>query len=242
MTEPASIRAHAAVPFMNPMSEAAVDAAIAALPLPATGAPRVVETGCGAAELLLRILAAHPGATGVGVDPDPHALARARAAADARGLSVELVEARAQDAALEPGSFDLVVNVASSHAHGGFPAALAELAALARPDGGIVLLGEGYWAAPPSDAFLQALGGATADELPLGLDALRAATAAVGLTALDVRTATAADWAAYEEGLAAEAERHDDPDAVAYARRIRDRRALADGATTMGFALLTLRR
>jgi SAM-dependent methyltransferase len=196
VTEPASIRAHAAVPFMNPMSEADVDAAIAALPLPATGAPRVVETGCGAAELLLRILAAHPGATGVGVDPDPHALARAQAAAEARGRAVELVEARAQDAALEPGSFDLVVNVASAHAHGGFPAALGELAA----------------------------------------------TAAAGLTPVDVRTATTVDWAAYEEGLAAEAERYADDDAVAYAQRIRTRRALPDGTTTMGFALVTLRR
>jgi cyclopropane fatty-acyl-phospholipid synthase-like methyltransferase len=82
VTEPASIRAHAAVPFMNPFAEAAVDAAIAALDLP-PGA-RVVETGCGAAELLIRVLETHPDARGVGVDPDPHVLARARAAAAAR--------------------------------------------------------------------------------------------------------------------------------------------------------------
>jgi SAM-dependent methyltransferase len=243
VTEPASIRAHAAVAFMNPVSEADVDGAIAALALPA-GA-RVIETGCGAAEVLLRVLAAHPEARGCGVDPDPHALARARAHARERGLEarIDLVEATADDAPLEAGGHDLVVNVAASHAHGGFPEALDELAALARPDGGLVLLGEGFWATPPSDAFLAALGGATADELPLGLDALLAAADRAGLRPVaPPRVAAAADWAAYEEGLAAEAERHPDAEAQDYAARIRARRALPDGCTTLGFALLTLQR
>jgi SAM-dependent methyltransferase len=244
VSESASVRAHAAVPFMNPMTEADVDAAIAALPLPDGGAT-VLETGCGGAELLLRVLEAHPGAQGIGVDPDPDALARARAAAEARlapDRRPRLVEARAEDAALAAGAFDLVINVASSHAHGGFPAAIRVLAGLARPDGGLVLLGEGYWTRPPSSAYLEALGGATADELPAGVDALTAAARAADLEVLDVREASNADWAAYEEGLAAEAERHDDGDARAYARRIRERRALPDGGATMGFALLTLRR
>jgi SAM-dependent methyltransferase len=243
VTEPASLRAHAAVPFMNPLSEADVDAAIAGLALP-QGA-RVVETGCGAAELLLRVLEAHPGTRGVGVDVDAHALARARAAADARRLAgrVELVQARGEEAAAAGAPFDLVVNVASSHAHGGFPDALAALAALARPGGGLVLYGEGFWAAPPSEAFLTALGGATADELPLGVDALLDAARAAGLTpAGPPRVASAADWAAYEEGLAAEAERHHDAEASAYAARIRERRALPGGTTTLGFALSVLQR
>jgi SAM-dependent methyltransferase len=238
----ASIRAHAAVPFMNPLSERDVDLAIAALPLRA-GA-RVVETGCGMGELLLRVLEAHPTATGVGVDPDAEALAVAREAAGRRvpGRDLELLEARTDQASLEPGGFDLVINVAASHAHGGFPAALAELAALARPGSGLVLFGEGFWARPPSPAFLAALGGATVDELPLGRDALEAAASAAGLEPLATVEASPEDWADYEEGLAAEAERHDDADAADYARRIRERRALAEGANTLGFALITLRR
>jgi SAM-dependent methyltransferase len=238
----ASLRAHAAVPLMNPLAEADVDAAIAALAL-APGA-RVVETGCGAAEILLRVLEAHPAATGVGVDPDAGALDRARDAAARRvpGREPELIEAPADAAGLPAGGFDLVVNVAASHAHGGFPDALGALAALARPDGGLILLGEAYWTRPPSSAFLEALGGATADELPLGLDALVAATRAAGLEPLAVAQATQADWAAYEDGLATEAERYDDAGARTYARRIRERRALPGGATTFGFALLTLRR
>ncbi|MDX6731810.1 MAG: hypothetical protein QOC54_1758 [Baekduia sp.] len=238
----ASVRAHAAVPFMNPLSEAVVDGAIAALPL-APGA-KVVETGCGAAELLLCILEAHPEATGTGVDPDADSLAVAHAAAAARvpGREPELIAAPAAEAGLAPGSFDLVVNVAASHAHGGFPAALDELAALARPDGGLVLLGEGFWMREPSPAFLDALGGATPDELPLGLDALVAAARTAGLEPLQTAQATEPDFAAYEEGLAGEAERYDDEDARAYAQAIRARRALPGGATTFGFALLTLRR
>jgi SAM-dependent methyltransferase len=238
VTESASLRAHAAVPFMNPLSEADVDGAIAALELPA-GA-RVVETGCGAAVLLRRVLAAHPGARGVGVDPDGAALALARAVGASDRL--ELIEARAQDAGLAPGAFDLVVNVAASHAHGGFPAALDELAALARPDGGLILLGEGLWTREPSAAFLDALGGATADELPMGVDALVSAARAAGLQPLATALSSEADFAAYEEALATEAERYDDEDARAYAEAIRARRALPDGATTFGFALLTLRR
>jgi SAM-dependent methyltransferase len=238
----ASVRAHAAVPFMNPLSEADVDSAIAALPL-APGA-RVLETGCGGAELLLRILEAHPQATGTGVDPDADSLALARAGAAARlpGREPELIAAPAAGAGLAPGSFDLVVNVAASHAHGGFPAALDELAALARPEGGLVLLGEGFWTREPSAAFLEALGGATADELPLGVDALVAAARAAGLEPLATAQASESDFASYEEALAAEAERYDDEDARAYARGIRARRALPDGASTFGFALLTLRR
>ena len=93
------------------------------------------------------------------------------------------------------------------------------------------------------EAFLDALGGATADELPLGLDALLDAALAAGLRPIaPPRVATAADWAAYEEGLAAEAERYDDAEAQRYAARIRARRALPDGRTTLGFALVILRR
>jgi SAM-dependent methyltransferase len=237
----ASFLAHRELAFMNPMQEAATDTAIAALDLPA-GA-RVAETGCGSAELLLRVLEAHPTATGVGVDPDADAIAAAREAAARRvpGRAPVLIAATAADAALPEGSFDLMVNVAASHAHGGFPEALGELCALVRP-GGRILLGEGYWTQEPSPEFLAALGGATADELPLGLDALLAAVRAAGLEIEAVATASDADWAAYEEGLAEAAERLEGAEAAVYARRIRERRALPAGTTTFGFALLTLRR
>lgn len=237
-----SVLAHDGLPFMNPLPEAGIDAAIAALDVP-DGA-RVLETGCGSAELLLRVLERHAGAQGVGVDPDPDALARARCAAAARvpGREPELIEATAAGADLPPAAFEVVVNVASSHAHGGFPDALAALAVLARP-GGTVLLGEGFWTCEPSPEFLKALGGATADELPLGLEALVAAASAAGLEPIaEPVLSTEADLAAYELGLVANAETLGTPDGDAYAQLILERRALPCGTTTLGFALLTLRR
>jgi SAM-dependent methyltransferase len=229
----ASLLAHAGLPFANPLSTADVDAAIAELGL-GDGA-RVLETGCGTAELLRRVVERHPGVTALGVDPDADAIGRARP-----HEGVRLLVATAADADLAPAGFDAVVNVASSHAHGGFPAALEALAALTRP-GGIVLYGEGFWAREPSAEFLEALGGATRDELGDHEELLTAARAA-GLEPVFERVATAASWAGYEETLAANAERRDDPESAAYARRIRERRALPGGTTTLGFALLVLRR
>jgi hypothetical protein len=128
---------------------------------------------------------------GLGVDLDPDAIAEARQGA--AGLSAQF-EVRA--AAAVEGRFDAVINVGSSHARGGFPAALAVLRRLAP----VVLYGEGFWRRSPSDAFLAALRGE----------------------------------------LAANAERHGSPETLAYARRIRERRALPGGTDTLGFALLVL--
>jgi hypothetical protein len=107
-------------------------------------------------------------------------------------------------------------------------------------DGGAVVYGEGYWLQPPSAAFLDALGGATADELT-DLEGLRAAVRAAGFGIVQEELAGEDDWAAYEEATAANAERAGGEDALAYARRIRERRALPEGGRTLGFALLLLR-
>jgi SAM-dependent methyltransferase len=211
------------------VSEAAVDAAIAALPLSPDGL--VLDTGCGSGEMLIRTVRAHPGVHGLGVDLDADAIAVARERDP--GLPVRF---EVQDAATVQGSFDAVINVASSHAHGGFPQALAALRTLAP----ILLYGEGFWRRPPSDAFLDALGGATVDELA-DLDGLHAAVLDAGLEIVSEAIADDRDWAAYEETLAANAERDGGSDALDYARRIRERRALPDGTTTLGFSLLVLR-
>ena len=220
--------AHGGLAFAQPMSEAAIDAAIAAMPLPEDAL--VLDTGCGNGAILLRTLRAHPGARGLGVDLDPDAIAEARQGA--AGLSAQF---EVRDAAAVEGRFDAVINVGSSHAHGGFPAALAALRRLAP----VVLYGEGFWRRSPSDAFLEALGGATAEELS-DLEGLRAAAAHVGFAVVHEAVAGDEDWRRYEETLAANAERHGSPETLAYARRIRERRALPGGTDTLGFALLVL--
>ncbi|MDQ6817718.1 MAG: hypothetical protein M3018_10010, partial [Actinomycetota bacterium] len=141
-----------------------------------------------------------------------------------------------RDAATVEGRFDAVINVGSSRAHGGFPAALEALRAL----GPAVLYSEGFWQRSASKEFLAALGGATVDELS-DLDGLRAAIRDAGFDLVHESFASEHDWAGYEETLAANAERHGTPDTLAYARRIRDRRTLPDGTDTLGFALLVLR-
>lgn len=233
-----SVLAHDGLAFANPLAEADVERAIDAMNL--SPRARVVETGCGSAELLLRVLERYPSALGMGVDPDAEWLDRARAKARARGLGerAEFVQAAAEEAGLRRGSFDAVVNVAASHAHGGYRGALGALAALLRP-GGVALFGEGFWAHAPSAAFLEALGGATQDELP-SLDELVREARRVGLTSVFQAVASPDDWARYELTLAANAEEHGGPEADAYARRIRDRRALPEGDSTLGFALLVL--
>ena len=54
--------------------------------------------------------------------------------------------------------------------------------------------------------------------------------------------ASEGDWQRYELALAANAERDGGSDCLAYARRIRERRALPGGTDTLGFALFVLRR
>jgi SAM-dependent methyltransferase len=232
----ASHLAHRGLPFANPMSEAAVDRILAALRLP-PGA-LVLDTGCGSGEMLLRALACDPPWRGLGVDLDADAIAEARRRAAER-LPGRDVRFEVRDAADVTGRHDAVLNVGSSHVHGGWPGAPAALRALVA-DGGAVVYGDGYWHRPPSAAFLDALGGATADELP-DRAGLEAGVRAAGFAIEAAEDASEADWARYEETLAANAERAGDRDSLVYARRIRDRRALADGASTLGFALLLLR-
>jgi SAM-dependent methyltransferase len=211
------------------MSEAAVDEAIAALPLPQQA--RVLDIGCGSGEMLLRVLQRHAGAHGQGVDLDADAIREARRRAGTLPVRFEV-----RDAATLEEPFDAVISVAASHAHGGFPAALEAVRRL----GPVVLYGDGFWQRPPSLEFLAALGGATVDELP-DFAGLRDAVSDPGFDLVRAWVAAEDDWAHYEETLAANAERHGTPDTLAYAQRIRDRRALPGGTDTLGFALLVLR-
>jgi SAM-dependent methyltransferase len=224
----ASVIAHAGLVFAHPMSEAVVNAAVAALPLPSEAL--VLDTGCGSGETLLRVLRTHASARGLGVDLDAQAIAEARRRTRSLPARFEV-----RDAATIEGRFDAVINIGASHAHGGFPTVLEALKALAP----VALYGEGFWRKPPSEDFLAALGGATQDELS-DLDGLRAAVTEAGFHIAHQSIASEDDWTRYEETLAANAEHHGTSDTLAYARRIRHRRALPGGTDTLGFVLLIL--
>ena len=103
----------------------------------------------------------------------------------------------------------------------------------------VVLYGEGFWRRRPFEEFLAALAA------PQSMS-LRSRWSAGGdwgsrLDIVHESLATEADWAHYEETLAANAERHGSPDTLDYARAIRQRRALPGGSDTLGFALFVLR-
>jgi SAM-dependent methyltransferase len=204
---------------------------------------RALDVGCGPGELLVR-LAERTGCGGLGVDTSEIVIDEARRRAAARAPRAPL-EFQAVDAATVTGTFDLTACIGSSHALGGLDGALARLAELTRP-GGHVLLGDGFWAAEPPPDYLDALGGATRDELPDGLSALVRHGDAHGLRAAHVRVAGEDDWDRYEWTLMANGEHHlaqhpDAPEAEGL-REWNDRsRALLlgpGGRGTMGFALI----
>jgi cyclopropane fatty-acyl-phospholipid synthase-like methyltransferase len=221
--------AQAGLTFNAPLSEERAGALVAALPI--SPGHHVLDLGCGSGELLLRILAAHPATTGTGVDLDREALDRGVRAAAERSLQgrVELVEA---DVAAFVDHADIVVCVAASHAFGGPRDALASLRDCVTP-GGRVLYGDGFWAAPPSRAALEALG-----ELP-GLDALRDAAHEAGFRIERDEVSSLGEWDAFEMTWCAGLEASGLPEAVAFARE--RRREYEDGYRgAVGFSWLVL--
>jgi cyclopropane fatty-acyl-phospholipid synthase-like methyltransferase len=76
----------------------------------------VLDIGCGWGELMLRILEALPGASGLGIDVNAADLARGRRNAEARSLGgrVEFAEETASGTTRAPA--DLVLCLGASHA------------------------------------------------------------------------------------------------------------------------------
>jgi SAM-dependent methyltransferase len=230
----ASRIAHGELRLWNPLSERALDEAIALLAPPPGG--RVLDVACGRAEVLRRV------AERFDVDATGYDTDAALIESGPPGLDLQVRDSP------PPGPFDVALCIAASHALGGFPDALSALSELARP-GGEVLLGEGYWRRPPSAEYLDALGGASPDELPDYSGLMRAAEDA-GLTPLHASVASEADWDRYEWRLILNAERwaaaHPaDPGAevlLERAARARERMTMPGGRETLGFALVLLRR
>jgi SAM-dependent methyltransferase len=229
---------HGDLPFANPLAPGAIDEAIEEVELE-PGA-RVVDIGCGAGGLLALVKRYHPEVKTVGIEPS----APWAKAARERGVDV-VHEAALDDVLLAPASFDLVCNLASSHAIGSWDEALRVQAEWAKP-GGRALVGEGFWQRDPSESFLRdALGGATRDELPLHDELLDGARAA-GWEVVEETVASPGDWARYEETLIANGEAHlerdPDPDLRAWVDAAKARWNHPDGRDTLGFTLLRLRR
>jgi cyclopropane fatty-acyl-phospholipid synthase-like methyltransferase len=194
--------------FNAPLSDERASALLERLVVAPGG--HVLDLGCGRAELLLRLVAAHPGTTATGVDVDRAALDRARARAAALRLldRVDLVEA---DVTGFGDRGDVVLSVGSAHAWGGAEPALAALAGHLQP-GGLLLLGDGFWAAEPGEEARGIFG-----DLPAGLDGLVETAARAGFRVVDAAESSQAEWDAFESGWREGLLRSGRPDAVALA-------------------------
>ncbi|MFF8617293.1 SAM-dependent methyltransferase [Streptomyces sp. NPDC015350] len=236
--------------FHGPFSEAR--AARTVDRLGRTMPDRVLDIGCGWGELMLRVLDAVPGATGVGVDLDTESLARGRANAAARGLGgrVEFVEGAAAET--DHGLADLVLCLGASHAlsRAEPPRHIAEaLDALRRTvaPGGRVLLGEGFWQRPPTAAELDAMWpDAHAGEYQ-DLAGLVDLTVSAGFRPSWIETADAGEWEDFESGYQSDVEEwlatHPDHPLAAETRERVDRHRaswLKGYRGVLGMAYLTL--
>jgi len=189
--------------FHGPLSEAR--AARLVDRLTRNGPRTVLDIGCGWGELMLRLLAAVPDATGLGLDTDEGDLARGRDNARARGLGDRVTFIQESAVATTRGPADLVLCVGSSHAltevqpPGHTAAALGELRRLVTP-GGRVLLAEGFWHRTPTEAELAGMWpGTSAGEFG-DLAGLAGLAVGAGFRPAWIETATLEEWEDFESG------------------------------------------
>ena len=185
--------------FHGPLSEARAARLVARL---TRNHPR---TGCGWGELMLRILAAAPDATGLGLDTDEGDLTRGRDNAKVGGLEDRVTFARESGVGTTRGPADLVLCLGASHAltevqpPGHTAAALRELRRLVTP-GGRVLLAEGFWHRTPTEAELAGMWPGTSAAEFGDLASLVDRAVAAGFRPAWIETATLEEWEDFESG------------------------------------------
>jgi cyclopropane fatty-acyl-phospholipid synthase-like methyltransferase len=202
VADPSGFGSGAGLVFHGPLCAERADRLAA--DLAARGPARVVDYGCGWGELLLRVLAAAPGANGVGIDTDGPDIARGRENAAKRGLAgrVTFIEGPAAEHASPA---DVIISCGAYHAFGTIPEALRALRPLVKPAGRL-LFGAEIWDRTPTDEQLASMWpGITVDDC-LYLPGLVEAATAEGFRPLRIETATRGEWEEFESGYAAGAE------------------------------------
>lgn len=245
MTEPPAPGMGGRLTFMAPLSVARADRLAAEL---ADSRPTTVtDLGCGWGELLMRVLAGCPGATGVGIDTHGPDVERGRANALARGIGDRVTFVEGPATAYVEGA-DIVINIGAYQAFGDVAAALDALHARVNA-GGRLLFGAEFWERRPSAERLANMWpGSCADDCTDLAGLVDLATAA-GFRPLRIETATASEWEEFESGLAADAEEWllangSHPEADDIRARLDAQRSnwLRGHRDVLGFAFLTLGR
>lgn len=234
-----SALAHRDHDYCNPIPAAKIERLLDLLPLDETS--RVLDLGCGRAELALRIIERFA-ATVVAIDRSSMMLDQARERAEWTGalgkLHLDGIDIR--DFRADPETFHLSVKLGADGIAGGMPGICRQLKAWTC-GGGYVLIGEGYWRTRAHPDYLAVLGGEHGRYLDhrgnvqAGIEA--------GLVPMHAVTADVDEWDEYEWTYCRSIERYareqpDDPDVPAMLARVRRWRDayLRWGRDTLGFA------
>ncbi len=231
--------AHREHDYCHPLAAAKIERLLDLLPLVETS--RVLDLGCGRAELALRIIERF-GATVVAIDRSSLMLDQARERAEWTGalgkLHLDNIDIR--DFRADPETFHLAVMLGSGGITGGMSSICQQLRTWTC-GGGYVLIGTGYWRTRAHPDYLALLGterGHHADHrgnVQAGIDA--------GLVPMHAVTASVDEWDEYQWTYARSVDRYareqpDDPDVPAMLERSRKLRDayLRWGRDTLGFA------
>lgn len=208
----------------------------------------VLDAGCGKATLLRDVLRMTP-ARGVGVDINQCFLDEARevfrkefpADSRLRLINSPLLEHPRPDA-----GYAAILCVGSTHAFGSFEACLRVASGWLRPNGRL-LIADGFWKQPPSQAYLDVLS-ATADEFVSHAENAGRASA-MGYDLLRTATSSDDEWDEYEGEycnamMQYVAANPGDPDAKAFSGRMQTwhHAYLKWGRATLGFGYYLLSR
>ena len=210
-------------------------------------AARILDLGCGEAAWALQALAHYPDGHADGVELSRYALERAVSAAAERGLADRLtLHERDARTYVPDGDYDLVLCVGSTHVFDGFLGTLQMAGRHVNTDG-ILLIGDGFWQAPPTAEALAALAATSEDFTDLAglVDVAEQAS----WTPVYAHVSDAAEWDNYEWswiGSLTEwaVDNPGHPDAAEALAVAREHRAqwLRGYRDVLGFATLVLRR
>jgi SAM-dependent methyltransferase len=236
--------AHRDHDYCNPISASKIERLLDLLPLDETS--RVLDLGCGRAELALRIIERF-GSTVVAVDHSSYMLDAARERAEWTGAlgKLHLDDTDIRDFRADPETFHLSVMMGAGGIPGGMAGICNQLKAWTR-GGGYILIGEGYWRQKPHPEYAALLGG---DDMHLDHRGNVQAGIDAGLIPMHATTASMDEWDEYEWKYSRSIERYareqpDDPDVRPMLDRIHRWRDayLRWGRDALGFGVYLFHR
>lgn len=231
--------AHRDHDYCNPLSASKYERLLDLLPLEESS--RVLDLGCGRAELALRIVERF-GSNVIAVDNSPFMLDAARERAEWTGAlnKLHLDDINIRDFKADPETFHLAFTLDGSASAGGMPEICQKLRGWTRA-GGYVLAGVHYWKRKPTHELLQVMGSREGAFLDHRGNVLAGAEA--GLIPLHALSASDDEWDEYEWKYCRSIERYareqpddrDVPEMIERVRRWRDA-YLRWGRDSIGFA------